>query len=92
MPESPFDVFKRGELVDKPIMFEVADNEGDMFIRMIFRQFPGKVNRVRPSVWHKFIQKLFGPEAAKQIMKYYDCPCNENRNPKPSFNISFNRD
>ena len=87
VPETPFDVFKRGDMVDKPIMLEISDNEGYMFINMIFRKIPGKVNQVRPSMWHKFIKKLFGENDFQKIMKYYDCPCNDNRNPKTSSKI-----
>ena len=32
----PFDHIAAGELIDKPIIFETADNEGYGFIRLVF--------------------------------------------------------
>ena len=49
---------------------------------MLFRYILNNGNQVKPDMWRKFVLGIFGPGSYDQIMKYYDCPCDDKNDPK----------
>ena len=47
-------------MTEKPVIFEVSENEGYGFIEMMFRNVLNRGNQVKPNMWRKFVGAIFG--------------------------------